>query len=34
MATKKQKTSLQDALGRDLVGKGEVELDSDLQSVV
>ena len=33
MATKKQKTSLQDALGRDLVGKGIAELDSDLRAL-
>ena len=33
MATKKRKTSLQDALRGDLVGKGVVELDSDLQAL-
>ena len=33
MATKKQKASLQDALCRDLVGKGVVELESDLQAL-
>ena len=33
MATKKQKTSLQDMLRRDLVGKGAAELDSDLRAL-
>ena len=33
MATKKRKTSLQDALREDLVGKGVVELDSDLRAL-
>ena len=33
MATKKQKTSLQDMLRRDLVGEGMVELDSDLTAL-
>ena len=33
MATKKQKTSLQDALRGDLVGKGAAELDSDLRAL-